>query len=136
MEATPTIQIYDLCMWLDSIKNQYDILVEKNVQITWSANNQIQNKLYNLFPVLCCQAKQGSDYCLINGVAKLEAYFLTEDSADHDERRSFEEFHHWTIAALQKHLPGAPFQKHRLSNFMGTNLGSANADRRPRIEAS
>jgi hypothetical protein len=76
MAATPTIKIHDLGMWLDFVKNQYDIIVAKNAQITWSANNQIQSKLYDLFPVLCRLAKSSADYRLINGVTKLEAYFL------------------------------------------------------------
>jgi hypothetical protein len=111
MVATLTIKIHYLGIWLDFVKNQYNIIVAKNAQITWSANNQIQSKLYNLFPVLCRLAKSSADYWLINCVTKLEAYCLHKDSADQCERRSFEEFHHHTIAALQRFLPGAPCQK-------------------------
>ena len=138
MAANPTIKIHDLGVWLDSVKNQYDIIVAKNAQITWSANNQIQSKLYDLFPVLCRLAKTSADYRLINGVTKLEAYFLHEDSADQGDRRSFEEFHHRTIVALQRFLPGAPSQKRGLGDML--ELGSCSTaqqeNKRPRLDSS
>ena len=97
--------------------------------------------LYNLFPVLCRLAKSSNtDYRVLNGIQKLEAYFLHEDSANDSERRPFEEFHYHTLAALQKFLPSAPSQKRRLGESM--EIGSATPaqpavpDKRPRLDAS
>jgi hypothetical protein len=112
MAAKPAISINQAGEFLDHVKNKYDIIIQKNQQIEWSANNQIQSKLYALFPVLCrLAARDATDYHLANGASKLEEFFLFEDGVDLSNCRSFEDFHHRTMGALQKHLPTAPSQK-------------------------
>jgi hypothetical protein len=81
----PTISVHGISTWLDDVKNQYDLIVMKNVQITWSANNQIQNKIYDLLSVLCRKAKEGTDNRLINGVEKLSQFFYA--SRQHGSER-------------------------------------------------
>ncbi len=61
----------------------YELIVMKNVQMTWPTNNQLQIALYELFYVLCRRAKESADHSLINNVEKLHQFLLHHDNLDH-----------------------------------------------------
>lgn len=145
MTAQPTISILELGTWLDRVKHDYDLIIDKNAQIKWTANNQLQSKLYELFAVLCrrAAARSTSDYKLTNAVELLQSALRDQAKKFKDNRPDYEDFHHTTLSLLNEYLPSAA-QKRQIGALQDAAAStSANAltsagtsDKRPRIEAS
>jgi hypothetical protein len=120
------LTLYSLGTWLDSVRNQYDIICDTNSKLLWSANNQIQQELYNFFPVICRRADVSDpEPALRNGADRLKAYFLRQDSADRCDRRCLDDLHHDVLAALQQHLPLKQSHKRQLDESLHDYSGSS-----------
>jgi hypothetical protein len=139
------LAIHALSKLLGNVKTQYDIIVRKNKHLVFSANNQIQNKLYQLLPALCRAVMSQSDAHVPSKAAKLDPhtlavyngtvhfynYVMSESVIDASNRRPYHDFHHRIITALQNFLPAAPAQKRKLSDFDQQDSRSRSAAEMP-----
>ena len=139
------LPIHALSKLLGNVKTQYDIIVCKNKQLVFSANNQIQNKLYQLLPALCRAVMSQSDAHVPSKAAKLDPhtlavyngtvhfynYVMSESVIDASNRRPYHDFHQRIITALQNYLPAAPSQKRKLSYFDQQDSRSRSAAEMP-----